>query len=80
VRDRQRQLRGRGAGGPEPPRSGFATDVEQAVDEEMEALSAEGWLGRELVERSLRRVARRAVSSLMYRAGLGGESEGVTGT
>ena len=46
----------------------------------MEALSAEGWLGRELVERSLRRVARRAVSSLMYRAGLGGESEGVTGT
>jgi hypothetical protein len=54
--------------------------VEQAVGEEMEVMSAEGWLGRDLVERSLRRVARRAVLSLMSLGGLGGKSEGVAGT
>jgi len=49
-------------------------DVELAVADELGALSAEGWLERRWVERSLRRVARRAVTSAMSRAGLGGGS------
>jgi hypothetical protein len=55
-------------------------DVEHVVADEMSALSSEGWLEREFVERSLRRVARRAVASVMSRAGLGGESRAGTGT
>lgn len=79
ARDRQRQSRSRPAAGPEPPRCGLPSAVEQAVDDEMEALSAEGWLERE-VGKSLRRVARRAVASVMSRAGLGGESSAMAGS
>jgi len=51
---------------------GLPIEVERAVGNEMETLSEEGWLGRDLVEKSLRRVARRAVG-VMSRAGLRGD-------
>ena len=78
ARDRQRQSRGRRAAGPEPPRCGLSSAVEQAVDDEMDVLTAE-WLECE-VGKSLRRVAGRAVASAMSRAGLGGESPAVAGS
>jgi len=47
------------------------------IAQEMAGLSTrEGWLGRERVERALRRVARVASSVPMSRAGLGGDSPG----
>jgi hypothetical protein len=62
TRNRKRKLRGGLGGGPEPPGCDFPAEVEVAIRDEMESLPGDGWLGRDQVERTLRRVARRAMS------------------
>jgi hypothetical protein len=55
------------------------SEIALAIEREMESLSSEGWLERTCLEQALRRVARRAFSSAMSRAGLGADSKVAAG-
>ena len=74
ARERQRKARRRRHEGPAPQREGLPPGVARAIDLEMDGLASDGWLARGHVERALRRVARRAYSHPMSRAGLEPES------
>jgi hypothetical protein len=74
ARERQKKLRRQRREGPEPAREGLPSEVVRAIGVEMDGLAPDGWLARRQVELALRRVARRACSEPMSRAGLGAES------
>lgn len=71
---RKRKSRSEKRGGPTPPSESLPSEVARAIAQKMESLSSEGWLERSCLEQALRRVARRALSSAMSRAGLGADS------
>lgn len=77
ARTRKQRWRKKRHQGPAPPSLPF--EVQQLIAQEMGRLSSEGWLARARVEDVLRRVARRACSGAMSRAGLGANSQASPG-
>ncbi len=69
ARERKRKSREGQRPGPAPPGELLTAEIQHAITQELGGLSSEGWLARIDVEQALRRVARRASSAAMSRAG-----------